>query len=509
MSINIVGFDSTIKIPGYFAETVYNAGPVTAGSLPLLLLLVGTMTSAGSATPNQDIKFITSANDADAFFGPGSELAVKCYGALQIPGVTIWAAATAEAGGSVASTATITVSGSWTVGGTYNFRVDGVQLSANALSTDTPASFAATIASAIAGNAHLSATAAVGGGPSFPVTLTRKSKGLRGNQGALYQDVSQIPSGMSVAIAGGAAMTGPGVHFTGGAGTESVATLLASVIQATQFDRISIAQNDAANGALWHTFLNNQAAPLTGLLQHAVLAVNGTYSAAVSLAQATLNAERMQMLWQNDGETIPSFLAATFAANRCATEQGDPDAAYDGYALPGVAPQSQSTDWPNTSTLIGALNSGVTPVTTNAGGQAVVVRSITSHSQDPNGNPQYTTLDTSEAVVPDYVRLSLRLYYTSVFKPSNPRVGPDPDPTQKKAPAGFATPSLWRQHATADVLVLLEQASPPILLPGSTAQNPVIAEYNAVAQRLMSIVPVIPCPNDHQLGVSVRNVTAA
>lgn len=508
MSINIVGFDSTIKIPGFFGETIYNAGPVTAGSLPVLLLLVGTMTSAGSATPNQDVKFITSAGDADAFFGPGCELAVQCYGALQFPGVTIWAAPVPEAGGAAAATATITITGTWNQPGTWSGRVDGVTVTANALSTDSVQSFAATVAGSINGNPHLGAVASVGGGPNYVVTLTRKSKGARGNQGALYQDVSLLPSGMGVAIAGGTAMTGPGVHFTGGSGTESVATLLSSVIQATPYDRIAHAQNDAVNGALWHTFLNNQAAPLTGLLEHSVLAVNGTYSAAVSLAQATLNAERMQLLWQNDGETIPSFVAATFAAKRCATEQGDPDAAYDGFPLPGVAPQSQQADWPNSATLIGALNSGLTPITTSATRQAVVVRSLTTHSQDQNGNPQYTTLDTSQAVVPDYARLTLRLYYSSEFQPNNPRVGPDPDPTQKKPPAGFATPSLWRQNATQK-LQLLEQASPPILLPGSTAANPVVAEYNAAAQRLMSIAPVEPCPNDHQLGVSVRNVTPA
>ncbi len=508
MTIQIIGFDSTIKIPGYFGETVYNAGPVTAGSVPILLCLVGTMLSTGTATPNQDVKFITSSNDADSFFGAGCELAVMCYGALQIPGVTIWAAPVPEAGGASAATATITVSGSWSSAGTWTGRIDGVTVSANALSTDNVQSFSTTIANAINGIPQLSVTAVVGGGPTYPITLTRKSKGARGNQGALYQDVSLLPAGMSVAIAGGAAMTGPGVHFGGGAGTESVSTLLSSVIQATQYDRFAIAQNDATNGALWHTFLNNQAAPLTGLLEHAVLAVNGTYSAAVSLAQATLNAERMQMLWQNDGETIPSFIAATFAARRCAVEQGDPDASYDSYVLPGVAPQSQQADWCNSATLIGALNSGVTPICTNATKGAYVVRSITTHSQDQFGNPQYTTLDTSQAVVPDYVRLVLRLYWGTDFQPGNPRVGPDPDPSQKKPPSGFATPSLWRQHAGLQ-LQLLEETAPPILLPGSTAANPILAEYNASAQRLMSVVPCYPCPNDHQIGVSVRNVTPA
>jgi phage tail sheath gpL-like len=509
VSITIVGFDSTNKIPGFFGETVYNAGPVTAGSIPILLLITGTQLSTGTATPNQDVLFVTSQTDADTFWGAGSEMAVQAQGALQTLGVTLWGASTAEAGGSAASTATITVTGTWSTPGTWTGRVDGVLVQANALATDTIQTFATSIAAAINSVREISVVAVVGAATAYVVTLTRKSKGARGNQGALYQVVAGLPSGMTVAIAGGAAMTGPGLHFTGGSGVDSVATLLASVIQATQFDRIAFAQNDATNAGLWHTFLNNQAAPLTGILQHGICCVTGsTFSAVVSLAQATLNAERIELCWQNDGETIPSFIAATFAAKRCAAEQNDPDSSFDGAILPGVAPQSQKSDWPNVATQIAALNSGVTPITTNASNQPVIIRAITTHSQDANGNPQYTTLDTSQAIVPDFVRLTARLYYTSVIKPGNPRVGPDPDPSARKAPSGILTPSLWRQQITGQLL-LLEQDSPPILLPGSTAATPVVAEYDPVAKRIMSIMPVTPCPIDHQIGVSVRNVTSA
>lgn len=655
MSITIVGLTDDNRLPGFFGETDYNAGLQSAGSIPLLLLLSGTMlVGTGSATPNQDVDFITSADDADGFYGPGSELAVQCYAALQIPGVSISAAPVPEAGGAAAATATITVSGSWTVGGTYTFRVDGIAVQVTAQSTDTVQTFAASIAAAVAATPHLSVTAAVGAGPAYTVTLTRKSKGARGNQGVLFQDVSAIPSGMTVTIAAGLVttvaagsntqtlpqsvvnvasvgalaasgqvslpalpavlaytgvqtaaattvasgsnavalstftgsgvldvastagwptsgtiylptfdavltytgtaggnsftgvttvsgsgslatgnavdgtlltgvttvsgsgalatgqsiyqlnpMTGGGTFFTGGTGVDSVATLLSSVIVGTQYDRIAPAQNDATNAEAWHTFVNNQAAPLVGLLEHLVFATNGTFSAATSLAQTDLNAERGQLLWQVNGETIPSAVAAVFAANRTSTEQGDPDAAYDGYPLPGVAPQTQKSDWPNTNTLIAALNDGVTPVTTNVGGQAYVVRSITTHSQDAFGNPQYTTLDTSDAVVPDFVRTTLRLYWTQVIKPANKRNGPDPGPTQRTAPAGVITPSAWTRFATAQLNIL--EAAPNLFIT-DVADNPVYSEWDAAAKRIMSVVPVVPAYNTHAIGVSVRGV---
>jgi hypothetical protein len=279
------------------------------------------------------------------------------------------------------------------------------------------------------------------------------------------------------------------------------------VVNTLQYDRIAPAQNDAVNAEAWATFANAQAQPLVGITEHLIFAENGTFSSAVTLAQTDLNAERAQLLWQNDGETYPAFVNATFGAIRTSTEQGDPDASYDNLILPGVAPQSQRTDWPNINTQIAALNSGVTPISTTATGKAEIIRSITTHSQDIFGNPQYTTLDTSEAVVPDYCRLVLKLLYLTVVKPANPRTGPDPAPTQRPLPAGFMTPLLWTQQATG-AMKALENASPPILLPGSTAANPIVSEWDEAGQRVMSINPVVPCPNNHQVGVSVRNVTS-
>lgn len=579
--ISIAGFSDSVKVPGFFAETDYNAGAVTAGSIPLVLLVVGTKTSAGSATANQDVVDIFSTGDADIALGPGSDAALQCYGALQTPGVSIKAAPVPEAGGSAAASAVIIVTGSWSSGGTLNFRVDGIAYSANALSTDTLTTFGDTVAAAVNGNGQGSCSATNTAGV---VLLTRKSKGLRGNQGALYVDTSLLPGGMVVQIAGGTsttiasgsntqtlpqatisvassgafpssggqalvvsatsaitnglvtftgtgsgtltggsggagtlhtgdavylvvAMTGQGVRFTGGVGTESVATLLSTVVNTLQYDRIAPAQNDATNAEAWATFCNNQAAPLVGLTEHLIFAVNGTYANAVALAQTDLNAERAQVLWQGDGETYPAFVAATFGAIRTSTEQGDPDASYDDLVLPGVAPQSQKTDWPNINTQIAALNSGVTPLSTNANGKPYVVRSITSHSQDEFGNPQYTTLDTSEAVVPDYCRLVLKLLYLTVVKPANPRTGPDPAATQRLLPAGFMTPMLWTQQAT-NALMGLETVTPPILLPGSTAANPVFSEWDSAGQRVMSVCPVVPCPSNHAIGVSLRNVTS-
>ena len=155
--------------------------------------------------------------------------------------------------------------------------------------------------------------------------------------------------------------------------------------------------------------------------------------------------------------------------------------------------------------LVSALNNGVTPITTNASGQAVMVRSITTHSL--NGTlPDYSCLDTSEAVVPDFVLVSLLLYWLNVFKPSNPRVAPDLPADSVPYPAGVAYPALWSSSATsilndfANGIVAGLQV-PPIIY--NVANNPVVSAFDPIAGRIMSAVTVQPMPGDHQIGVSI------
>ena len=151
MSIVIAGFSDTNKVPGFYGEVVYGAGPITAGNIPLVLLICGTKTSAGSATADVTLCDIYSEGDADTYFGAGSEIAVMCYGALQIEGVRIKAIASAEAGGAVAATATITLAGSYppSATGTFNYRIDGVPVTGQITTSDTLSTAADAVAAAI------------------------------------------------------------------------------------------------------------------------------------------------------------------------------------------------------------------------------------------------------------------------------------------------------------------------------------------------------------------------
>jgi phage tail sheath gpL-like len=502
MTILIQGFGSDFKVPMFAGETVFGAGAISLATITLKLLLVGLKTSAGSLTLDGTPQQIFSADDADTKAGAGSELARMCYIALRQPGVSIWAAAPTGAGGA-AATATITIATTATSAGTFTYWFDGERVDVQVASGDTPTVIGASIVAAIGAKPRLPVT---GSNSSGTVTVTVKSAGIRGNDYILFQDTSAGPSATTSAISGGSSVTGGGVRFTGGTGTETMTALLATIF-GTRYHRIAIAQYDSTSLAAWKAQLNTLAGPLEGRMEHLVFATNGTLSASTTLTTTTLNNARVSGFWLLNGETHPSAMAAAYGALRVEKEQSDPDAAFDGDELLGVAPQRAVGDWSSLSTQQSALNNGTTPGVTTADGRVVVVRAITTKCLNGT-DPDYRTLDTSQAVVPDYVRDGLKLIWDTEFKIENPRVASDPASGQRDRPAGVATPTRWNQRVT-QYLRVLEGSTPdspfagrPVLVDVGT--NLPSSEFDSNANRIMSAVPTKPAPNQHQIGVSVR-----
>lgn len=494
MAITITGFSETDKVPGFVGETKFGAGPISAASIPLILLLVGLMSSSGSMTADTDVLDVQTEDQANTYAGPGSELARMAYVALKYSGLKIKIACPTAAGGAVAASATITIGGSWTATGQWAYRIGGETITGGIAATDSTSDIAADIAAAIQGKIKMPVSAVAVGAV---VTATVKSAGIRGNQHIVFQDISNLPSGMTSTLAGGSSVTGGGKRFASGAGTEDVTALL-STLNPGRYHRIAVAQIDSTNLALWRAQLDAKAEPTVGRMEHAVFATTGTLSAMASLCQTTLNEERFQGPWCLNCETHPSEIAASMASLRCTKEQNQPNSSYDGDVLRGVAPQSQRADWATRSTLQAALDEGVTPLVTNEDGTVSVVRAITTHSLN-GSDPDYRTLDVSEAVVPDYVRDYDKLVWTTLYKPANPYVRPEPAEGEPEAPQGVATPSRWNAQLAKNGFDL-ERA----LILTQTALNPPVTEYDEDAKRLMSIHPAIPLPHNHQTGVSVR-----
>ncbi len=498
MAITILGFASTDKVPGFVGETVYGAGAISLGSIPIKLLCVGGISTDGDLTPDTEVRQIFSAGDAETAAGAGSELYGMLANALMVPGVRIFAATATEAGGAAAATGTITVGGTWSSAGTFVYRIGGIYVSGTILGTDSVTTAGDAIEAAINAVAACPVTASNSSGT---VTLTAKTKGARGNMLYVAQDATQLPSGCTSTLAGGTAVTGGITPLSGGSGSENVTTLLATLYAGT-YDMQAWAIADATNLGRIKAQLVAKAGPLENRLEHAVFGANGTYAAAKSLAQTTCNAERMQCVWQLYGETHPSATAASMAAVRVQYMQATPNPNFDGVVLQGVAPQSQRADWAIRATQQAALDAGVTPIVTTEGDltSAQVVRAITTHCLD-GSNPDYRTLDVSDATVPDYARRYLDLYWTTSYVVANPYVRADPTSEERDPPAGVATPSRWNSQ----VSTILQELEGALVLTGTrtTAGQP-LSEFDATAKRIMSAVPTFRLPHQHAIGVSIR-----
>lgn len=503
MSIVIDGYSDSDKVPGFYAETRFGASGINLGSIPLILLLVGLKSSAGTITADSDVLEVLSRDDAKTYGGAGSEvhrMALRAFDQV-LGGVKLKMACPAVAGGGVAAAATITVTGTATTTGTHRYYIAGELIELIVPSGQAQNATATALAAKINENVNLPVTALAS---TNVVTCTVKHVGIRGNQYILFKDESKGASGVSSALAGGASVGGGGVFFASGAGVETLTTLLALLYPA-RYHRIAIAQNDATSLGLWETQVDAKAGVLEGRMEHVVVGGNGSIGASTSLAQTTLNNHRFQFCWLLNSESHPSEIAAAMAARRASAEQSTPNSGYDGTVLVGIKPQRVRADWASRTVQQSALDASVTPLMTNEEGQVFVVRAITTRSLD-GSTPDYRTLDTAEAVVPDYVRDRLRLLWETDYKPSNPYVSTDPAEGEAERPEGVATPTRWAKRVHVE---LQRMEAENTLTQTGLEENIPVAEFNAAAKRIMLAANVVPLPIHHATGVSVRQVAIA
>lgn len=370
----------------------------------------------------------------------------------------------------------------------------------------TKVQIAAAIVAAVNGRANVAVTAAQGATPNDnTVTFTYKSTGARGNRSILWIVSDDLPSGCTMSAAGGSSATGGGVYFSGGAAVEDVSTLI-TTISTGWYDYIAIAQNDATNLGRWRSFADDQAAPFVEKPSFLVLAMNDALATAGSRATSDLNDPFFQLVWMLNGETNPTSIAAAMCALRCETEQVQPNSDYDNVELLGVVPIASQgvADIPNRTTMQAALDEGITPTYTTPDGRVKVVRSITTMSLDGT-TPYYGTLDTYQAVVPQTVRKRLKArWYKHAAK--NRYLRDNPVSGEPTPPPGVTTPSRWN----AEMVDELKDCETALLVTGVVAGTYLPrTEFDPVANRFMSEIPVKVLGHNHAIGLSVLQLTEA
>jgi phage tail sheath gpL-like len=503
MAIQLTGYSDSDKIPGFYSERVFGAGPINIRTIPLVMLCCGLKSSAGTITVDTDVVEITSTTDANAYAGQGSELGRMLNAAIREARGYRLMACSPTGGGGASAAVTVTYVGSASSNGYWYYYIGGTKISVAVSSGDAIATQATALAAAITKLPDLPVTASASLGVC---TITLKHAGIRGNQWIIYQDKTSTtaPGTTTSTLGGGSAVTSStnvnGVFFASGTGTETMTAVLAT-LQPGRYDRCVWAQNDATSLAAIATQCDAKAGPLEGRSEHNVVAANGTSNAAISLAQTTLNNARFQLCHMFEAETHPSEIAAAMCAKRAATEQSKPCSGYDGYEFVTVQPHRFPGQTPTRTTQQTQLDAGVTPIKT-VNGKAQVVRAITTHCLN-GSTPDYRTIDVSMSVVPDYMAEVVRLRWLT-FVAQNPNVQDNPGENDPLPPSGVAYPDLWNAEVISELRA--EEARGTIC---QVSDNLPESEFNSAAQRIMTRMPVVPTPIQHAIGVLVPQLNAA
>lgn len=519
---DIVGFDSSYKVPVVAVQIDYASGP-QVGEGALDVLLVGLMETAGNLTPDVETRQVFTPSDVSTAAGLTSQLGRMGLAAFKaVPqGANVFLAAVSEPVGS-AATVTLLFSGTWTVAGQFGYAIAGKNRTLGIQANDTIDTFGAALAAQINGtgaSADYDPFIASYNSGSHTLTLTCTNKGAQGKRHIVVQDVSGAPAGFASAITGsstirtrnGVTMVYAGASATG-TGVEDVTTLLTNITR-NRWARIGSGQIDATNAAEWKAFVRQQLAPLVQIYEMAVFGNNDTQSVAVALAQTTLDDFNCQVFAMRNSETHPAEISAGWATLRAATEGDDPVPDYD-QATNGlgqdcsawIAPNRFSDDsWLATEQNV-LLNSGVTPIAT-VDGAAKCIRAITTYCL-LNGGQDERCLDIGDAVFPAYAAIALENLYRTEFRTANKYVQDNPDPREPPPKSGIGYPDLW----TARVKKQLTEWGPSgtgwlrDTFSGPNPKYPVQSAFNNAAERIQGQVPMVVARVQHALGITIVQV---
>lgn len=308
-------------------------------------------------------------------------------------------------------------------------------------------------------------------------------------------------------VGGGATVASGGIRFTGGAGTEDVTNLLAT-LEVERYYTVAWAQRDPTNVARIKTALAAKAGPLVRKFEQHVFATTDTLAVGTTLAQTTLNDVRTESLWMEEGETPAEEQAAWLAAVRHQRELGNPNTKYDGFVAPFV-PQRAASKRPNRATQVAALDVGLTVISTERN-VCRVARAITTRTLTPSGGADAGTIDVGASRTPDKVNelIGARwLQYTDAEDPSayhyirnDPAEGEEAD-----VPAGTTFPRAWK----GEVMILLKtlEGAPNGWITDVDA-NPTVVNFHptSVTPRFVQYTPVVVTPQTHQLEGTIAQV---
>jgi phage tail sheath gpL-like len=389
LPISFANIPANIKVPLYYVEV----DPSMAGlpSINLRALMVGVMTSKGTATPDVAVP-IGSQAMADSFFGAGSELSriFQAYYSNNFAN-EVWGLPVSEPVGATAGTGDITITAAPTNAGTIHLYIAGTHIPINIMTTDTVADIATAIADAIntaqssLGLPALPVTAAAAAGV---VTLTSTFKSVNANDITVSLNYYGTRGGEFLPIGLGITLPATGL-LTGGTAVPVFANAI-SGIQKENFEYVALPYTDSNSLFAWdqeYGFTDNGRWGWNRQqFGHIFCARRDTYDNHVLWGDGNNSAVESFMAFE---ETTPSPMfecAAAYAAKAQRALTNDPARPLQTLALNNIkaCPLQDRFNWGELNSL---ATNGLAIQEVGSDGQPMILREQTSYQLNLYGSP--------------------------------------------------------------------------------------------------------------------------
>ncbi len=306
MPLTFDNIPSGIRTPGQFLE--FSNARAVQGSEQHIALIIAQRLAAGTVAALVPT-LVPSGELAETYFGAGSHAAEMCRAFKRANGATpLWVIALNDAGGSVARTVTLTVTGPATAAGTIVLYIAGRRVTVAVASGAVQNTIATNINAAIQAHSDYGRMPVTSAVATNVVTLTFRNKGTVANgvdTRLNYQQGESLPAGVAVVIAQGVA----------GSGDPDITTATA-VIGDVHYHTIASALPDSTNANALAAFLATKWGPTIQQDAQGFIGVLGNLSALQTIGDAFnsphLTAFEIGGLLANS--PTPSYIAAANVA---------------------------------------------------------------------------------------------------------------------------------------------------------------------------------------------------
>lgn len=402
--ISFKDIPAALRLPGVYIE--FDNTLAGQAQIAQKILVIGQRLATGSVAEGVPTR-VTSAEQAEAFFGRGSMLA-EMLSAMKSTRkmVDTWAIALDENGTGVAATGTITVNTTTAEAGTLAVYIAGKRVLVPVADGEANTVTAAALVAAINADTTLPVTALVNGVTAFQVDLTARWKGETGNDIDLRANYygDQYPGGVSLAF----------VAMSGGTQNPDVSTAIAAM-GSEWFNWFVMPYTDTANLVALEAELADRWGPLRQIGARAFTAYRGNHAATTTLGDSR-NSAHVTCMGTGIAPQPPYIWAAVNAVIGGYNLSIDPARPLQTLTLPGILPPIITDRWTDAERNL-LLFDGVATYTVNSDGSVSIERQISMYQENSAGLPDDSYLDIT---VPETLE-RIRFRQRAVFAQKYPR----------------------------------------------------------------------------------------